>query len=429
MMQITKIIKKIQLLHSTSTETPTSYELAREMVGLLPVDWKDPDLKILDPGCGRGTFLLAVMEKLESEGHSRKHIITNMLWGVDVSKVQSMISRKAMSLAKNVKSNIICDDVLTKEFEMKFDVILGNPPYQASTAGGERKDQAANLWSKITHKCVEKLLKDDGVISLVIPNSWMSPSADIGKGSSGTRFFESYFKKYNTTAINVDECAKHFPGVGSSFTYFVMQKTEKTAAVTEITTPDAKFNVDLRTIKFLPKRVSPVTLSINKKVLESGKPLFGFTNNNQPDCRVETVKEETKKFKVPAYHTGAKGGTYWYIEKPITSANKAKVIISISGNYKPYYDAGGMSFTGMCIVYYLTGTDTMESIKSILESKLWKYVIAINTLTGWLSPVFRELPKVDTTKVWTDADLYKEFKLTQDEIDEIETYHEVPEND
>lgn len=422
-MEIEKIIKKISLLHSSSTETPTSFVLAEEIVNKMQIDWSDPTLKFLDPSCGRGTFLLALLKKLEEHGHSREHIISNMLYGIDINSVQQMIAKKALKLAcENSISNIYCDDILTKVWDMKFKGILGNPPYQASTEDGERKDQAANLWSKITYKCIEEHLADNGYIGFVIPNSWMSPSADIGKGESGVRFFEDYFKKYNTVAVNIDECAKHFPGVGSNFTYFVMQKTEKDSAITDIVTPNGKFSLDLRDITYLPKVVSPVTLSINKKVLESGRPPFGFTNNNQPETRIPTSKTNNSNFPVQAYHTGAKGGTYWYIEKPIATANLPKVILSISGNYKPFYDLGGMSFTGMCIVYYLNDTDNMDSIKSILESKLWKYVVNINTLTGWLSPVFRELPRVDTTKIWSDQELYKEFNLTDEEILEIESY-------
>ena len=60
-----KIAHKIGLLHSSSTETPTSFELCRLIVSQIPGDWESPDFKFLDPCCGRGNMLLAAAERLE----------------------------------------------------------------------------------------------------------------------------------------------------------------------------------------------------------------------------------------------------------------------------------------------------------------------------------------------------------------------------
>ena len=79
-MNISKIVMLIGLLHSTGSSTPTSYALAQEMIRQLDIDWSRPDLKFLDPACGRGTFLLALFEKLQNAGHDPAHIVGSMLW-------------------------------------------------------------------------------------------------------------------------------------------------------------------------------------------------------------------------------------------------------------------------------------------------------------------------------------------------------------
>jgi site-specific DNA-methyltransferase (adenine-specific) len=414
-MTIEKIVKKISLLHSVSTETPTSFNLAREIVNYISIDWSNPDLKILDPGCGRGTFLLAVLEKLE-QYHNREHIVKNMLYGCDISKVQYSIAIKALKMTSGVEANISNSDALTKAWNMKFDVVLGNPPYEAASEDG-RKDQANNLWSKFVDKGIS-LVKDGGYFTFIIPTSWLSPAADIGKGKHGTRFFEAYFQKYKTHVLNVNECARHF-NVGSTFSYFVLEKTVSNNFNTRVITEEDDFIIDLKTISYLPKSMNPLSIAINKKILEHSDK-FGIVGNNLPETRIEMKKDKDEVFSVPCYNTPAKGGTYWFSEAPVATATKSKVIISISGNYVPVYDLGGMSFTGMCIIYYLKDTDNMDSIRSYLESKLIKFVLNENKYTGWVSPVISNLPNIDKTRIWTDQDLYTHFKLTQEEVDYID---------
>lgn len=319
-------------------------------------------------------------------------------------------------LAKYPKLNIIKGNFLEKEFNMKFDVIVGNPPYGASDSEG-RKDQANNLWSKFTKKGFD-VLDDGGFLAFVTPNSWLSPAADIGKGKHGIRFFNDYFQHYATHVLNVNECGKHF-NVGSTFSYFVVEKTPANNFQTKVITDDSEYTIDLKTIEYLPKSMNPKAISINKKVLEAEEK-FGIVGNNLPESRIEMSKEKSGNFNVPCYNTPAKGGTYWYSKTPISTAADPKVIISISGNYVPVYDTGGMSFTGMCLAYYLKKNDDMDSVRSYLESKLVKFILDENKYTGWVSPVISDLPNIDKTKIWTDAELYAHFGLTQEEIDYIE---------
>lgn len=414
---VEKVVRKISLLHSVSTETPTSFELARELVNKIDTDWKNPYQTFLDPACGRGTFLLALLEKLE-QYHSRQHIVKNMLYGADISKVQASIAIKALTLLSGVKPNISICDSLTKVWNMKFDVVVGNPPYQASE-NGERSDQANNLWSKFTEKGMS-LVKKGGHLSFITPTSWLSPAADVGKGKTGIRFFRDYFQKYKTLVLNVNECARHF-NVGSTFSYFIVEKTLASQYDTKVITETMDYTIDLRTITYLPKTMNQLSISINKKVLEA-KDKFGIVGNNLPETKIEMKKELEGSYTVPCYNTPAKGGTYWYAETPISTANKPKVIVSISGNYVPVYDNGGMSFTCMCLAYYLKSNDNMDAIRSILESKIVKFVLNENKYTGWVSPVLSELPDIDKSKVWSDQELYNHFNLTQEEIDHIESH-------
>jgi hypothetical protein len=110
------------------------------------------------------------------------------------------------------------------EKHMKFDVIVGNPPFQESNESGERKDQASNLWSKFWSSSL-KIATDKGIVALITPTSWLSPSADL-KGTDryqGTARLWDIFNSF-TSHANVVDVEQHFKGVGSSFGYVVVDK-------------------------------------------------------------------------------------------------------------------------------------------------------------------------------------------------------------
>ena len=55
--------------------------------------------------------------------------------------------------------------------DMKFDVIIGNPPYQQASGGGSQRGSAVNpLWWEFTNKAIN-LLKEDGILSFVTPQN------------------------------------------------------------------------------------------------------------------------------------------------------------------------------------------------------------------------------------------------------------------
>ena len=73
----------------------TPISLVGEMLSkLLEEDWKNKDLKWVDPACGTGNFLLIIKEKLMdglkdiiTDAEEReKWILENMIYGVDIQE-------------------------------------------------------------------------------------------------------------------------------------------------------------------------------------------------------------------------------------------------------------------------------------------------------------------------------------------------------
>ena len=99
-------------------------------------------------------------------------------------------------------------------FDMKFDVVIGNPPYQGGAFG---KAVYKSLWPLFWKRSLE-LVKEGGIVSLITPLTWCAPTNDFSKKDAingDTRLWDT-FSKF-TTVADVTSIEAFFPGVGSTF--------------------------------------------------------------------------------------------------------------------------------------------------------------------------------------------------------------------
>ncbi len=86
---------------------------------------------------------------------------------------------------------------------MKFDVIIGNPPYQSANGGGSKRGSANSpLWMKITQQSLS-LLKDNGIMSFITPTNI------VNGGDMLTRDFLGSNRKYDIKTLDLS-INKHF---------------------------------------------------------------------------------------------------------------------------------------------------------------------------------------------------------------------------
>lgn len=95
--------------------------------------WRD-DIKILDPGCGCGVFLLSAMEYLNKKfGVSPQELVQNNLYGFDIEPNNVRRCQKILFSVSGAEGNIYCCDALRKDWAdyklSQADYIIGNPPY------------------------------------------------------------------------------------------------------------------------------------------------------------------------------------------------------------------------------------------------------------------------------------------------------------
>tara|TARA_R110000744_G_scaffold3521_1_gene13346 strand:+ start:27 stop:1067 length:1041 start_codon:yes stop_codon:yes gene_type:complete len=162
----------------------TPIKIVEEIVNNIPYSiLKNPNSKFLDPCAGMGTYGVVLHKKL-LEYHNSNHILNNMIYLLEIKEY------KCEYLNLFGFKNIYNNNFLTHDFNnMKFDVILGNYPFNdgvgMETKGlNGAKQGKTNLYKEfIAHS--KTVIKPTGIIAVIAPpgafKSFLDNSLNIQK--------------------------------------------------------------------------------------------------------------------------------------------------------------------------------------------------------------------------------------------------------
>lgn len=118
--------KIAELANSSRTDNAaffTSKTLITEIMKSLP-DTDQQTVRILEPSVGVGNFIPLILKKFEG-----KNIILDVV-DIDAHSLEiAQLILKNYDIPQNCTINYIIDDFLLHDFEVKYDYIIGNPPF------------------------------------------------------------------------------------------------------------------------------------------------------------------------------------------------------------------------------------------------------------------------------------------------------------
>lgn len=370
--------------------------------------WTSSTTTFLDPAMGGGQFVREIESRLRRYRHSDENI-AGRVYGIESSKLLAGYVRNKYKLLGTYSHG----DFITTDFgDMRFDVVAGNPPFKELAQNGRQTNKS--IWKDFLIKG-SLLLKDNGVMAMVHPAGWGSPS-------DNQKITERVFTKLNLIKANVGiELKKYFPGVASTFSYTItINEPYKNSTI--ITDNTGHHDVDLSVTKLITSDGMSIIKKITEIYPKCHFKLAGKSEQYPGDGY--HPKERNSKIIYPNIHQVNSGKDYEngipvrYSIEPSPIHNNSKIVIPYNGPCLAIIDDGNYG-VGWC-QFMLIQSDEIDGAKSIFGSKLFKYFSKQKHTQYNETKNLNQFPKLDMKRLWSDQELYDYFGLTAEEIKQIE---------
>lgn len=495
------ILEVIANLSNDAVFTPP--RVVNAVLDLLPNEvWTDPQLRWLDPGAKTGVFpreitkrlMVGLADAIPDEEARLEHILKEMVFAIATEEITGMMSRRSLYCSKDASSTFSvarfastngnvwwkrvkhswdssgrCTECkgtreellvpgrdnkaygfihadgrkqIDKEMNMKFDVVVGNPPYQMAGGGGGTND------TPLYNIFVEEAIKlNPKYLSMIIPSRWMA-------GGRGLDSFRAEMLNDSRLRVLVDyENAEDlFPSVGinGGVCYFLWDRDnpglcETTFHRNGVTSGPVEralgeFDTlvrDPRAVDILRKVIAAKESSFSDLV--SGDTPFGLATNFKDYNR---DADPTRKGQIRLYAnvgtTRVRGSMARnLITKNTHLIDEWKVLLPVAGSGRERERSGFDMVLGpsqiaepasACTQTYLVAgpvasKEEAASLESYLRTRFARFLVSLRKPAQHVfKGMYKWVPQQTWDRTWTDAELFEKYGITADEQAYIESF-------
>lgn len=313
-------------------EVFTPIELVNLILDKIPSDvWTNPSSTFLDPCMGTGTFLSEIVRRLvDIYGYSELDA-KSRVYGYEI-RVKYINKLKRRGYVNLQHKDFLCDEI-----KMKFDVVIGNPPYQKQV--GPKKTQP--IWPDFVKKSLD-LCKEGGYVSLIHPNGWRNVDGIYKE-------IQTLIKSKEVVSLNMfsDKDGMNIFNASINFDIYLIKNSKNSNSETKIITHDKNtIFYNINNLEFIPngdfeKVLSLVAKENEEKVLilhsysdyETRKPYMSKikTINHVYPC----VSNVTKSEEIKVLYSSTKSNGHFGIPKLIcgSASSGTNFFVDENGDY------------------------------------------------------------------------------------------------
>lgn len=474
------------LANLSNDEVFTPPEIVNQMLDMLPQElFRDPDATFLDPACKTGVFLREIAKRLIRGLEPQipdlqarvDHIFKKQLFGIAITELTSLLSRRGLYCSKypdsefsvtrfddaqgnirfkrinhvwNENKCVYCgasksqyergEELETHAYEwihtvkpeeiwnMKFDVIISNPPYQLSDGSGLGAG-AIPIYDRFVNHA-KKL--SPRFISMIIPARWFAGGRGLDEFRA--QMIGDHHIRVLHDFLNASDC---FAGVEikGGICYFLWDRDHPGKC--KIYTHNGS-DIDEQEERFLQEENSDVFIryaegvSIYHKVrAKNEKTMDELVSSQRPFGLRTYVHGKSEPFlnSLPLYERGGIG----YVSKAEIMQRREwidmpKVFISAAYNAGDTYphqiigkpivgDKGSVCTETYVVIGPFETIEMAKNVSTYIQTKFFRFLVMLKKTSQHApSTAYSFVPIQDFSQSWNDEKLYAKYNISEREI-------------
>jgi hypothetical protein len=382
--------------------------------------WCNKKLTWYDATSGMGNYIIAIYYKLmeglkneiPNELERKKHIIENQLYMGELNKKNCFIIKQIFNINNEFKLNLYEGDTLNIDLnkvfnKTKFDIIIGNPPYNEELTSVGAKP----LYNKFIEYYVDKC----NLLSFIVPSRWFSG----GKGLD--KFRKMMINRTDIIYIkHYDDACKIFGNaidIKGGVNYFLIDKDYN--GLCDYNGSKVKFNT-------FDVIIDSKYYGLVNKFLENDKITKYYISQDHYKIQTNDIRliDENKKDYLKCYVSQQKGFIKYIDKNEIKKDTKNYKVITARASFGANSGFGNTFIgypnevhTKSYISFNVNSENEAKSLLSYMKCKLPNLLLSIRKSSQDISEATcKWIPLPPLNKEWNDEEIYKYFKLSENEI-------------